>query len=59
MGSAVPFSVLMTDTLPDLHVICAGSGGQFFPRYTYEPRSEAGQLDLFGDDFHSYRQHHR
>lgn len=34
-GSAVPFSVLMTDALPDLHVTGAGSGGQFFPRYTY------------------------
>ena len=38
MGSAVPFSVLMTDCLPDLHVTGAGSGGQFFPRYTYVPR---------------------
>lgn len=34
-GSAVPFSVLMVDRLPDLHVTGAGSGGQFFPRYTY------------------------
>lgn len=34
-GSAVPFSVLMTDALPDLHVTGAGSGGQFFPRFTY------------------------
>src|SRR5699024_3053922 len=30
-GSAVPFSVVMTDRLPDLHVTGAGSGGQFFP----------------------------
>ena len=35
MGSGVPFSVLMTDVLPDLHVTGAGSGGQFFPRWTY------------------------
>ncbi|MDJ0356325.1 type ISP restriction/modification enzyme [Paenarthrobacter sp. PH39-S1] len=42
MGSAVPFSVLATDCLPDLHVTGAGSGGQFFPRYTYAPRAEAG-----------------
>ena len=35
-GSAVPFSVLMLKTLPDLHVTGAGSGGQFFPRWTYE-----------------------
>jgi len=35
-GSAVPFSVLALDALPDLHVTGAGSGGQFFPRFTYE-----------------------
>ncbi|WP_102159412.1 DEAD/DEAH box helicase [Zhihengliuella halotolerans] len=40
-GSAVPFSVLMTDALPDLHVTGAGSGGQFFPRYTYAPVVES------------------
>jgi len=47
MGSAVPFSVLMLDALPDLHVTGAGSGGQFFPRYTHEARSE--QPSLFDD----------
>ncbi len=36
MGSAVPFSILATDILPDLHTTGAGSGGQYFPRYTYE-----------------------
>jgi predicted helicase len=41
-GSAVPFSVLMINTVPDLHVTGAGSGGQFFPRYTYR---EPGQGD--------------
>ncbi|RPA65935.1 DEAD/DEAH box helicase [Gordonia oryzae] len=35
-GSAVPFSPLMVDHLPDLHLTGAGSGGQFFPRWTYE-----------------------
>ena len=54
-GSAVPFSVLMTDTLPDLHVTGAGSGGQFFSRYTYEPRSSAGELDIFVDDDGDFR----
>ena len=49
MGSAVPFSVLMLNTLPDLHVTGAGSGGQFFPRYTYEPRGGDTELDIFGD----------
>ncbi|MGH3692582.1 MAG: DEAD/DEAH box helicase [Pseudonocardiaceae bacterium] len=46
-GSAVPFSVLMIDSLPDLHVTGAGSGGQFFPRYTYEQSTD--ELDLFND----------
>ncbi|WP_232466206.1 type ISP restriction/modification enzyme [Diaminobutyricimonas sp. LJ205] len=54
MGSAVPFSVLMLDSLPDLHVTGAGSGGQFFPRYTYEPRTAEGELDIF-DDGSEYR----
>lgn len=35
-GSAVPFSVLMVNRIPDLHLTGAGSGGQFFPRWTYE-----------------------
>jgi predicted helicase len=39
-ASAVPFSVLMVDSLPDLHVTGAGSGGQFFPRYIYAPEAE-------------------
>ncbi|MER7916850.1 MULTISPECIES: DEAD/DEAH box helicase [unclassified Streptomyces] len=41
-GSAVPFSALMLNAVPDLHVTGAGSGGQFFPRYTYR---ELGQGD--------------
>ncbi|MBV9026659.1 MAG: DEAD/DEAH box helicase [Streptomycetaceae bacterium] len=41
-GSAVPFSVLMLSSIPDLHVTGAGSAGQFFPRYTYR---EAGKED--------------
>jgi len=45
-GSAVPFSVLLTDCLPDLHVTGAGSGGQFFPRWTYEKASESEQSSL-------------
>lgn len=48
MGSAVPFSVLMLDSLPDLHVTGAGSGGQFFSRYRYNERTtSSGQLDVF------------
>ena len=48
-GSAVPFSVLMTNAIPDLHVTGAGSGGQFFPRYTYRELAVDGGLD-FGTD---------
>ena len=44
MGSAVPFSVLMLDSVPNLHVTGAGSGGQFFPRYTYRPADEQPKL---------------
>ncbi len=58
-GSAVPFSVLMLNALPDLHVTGAGSGGQFFPRWTYEKIDAAdGGFDFSGDanvDEHGYR----
>ena len=37
----MPFSVVMTDSVPDVHVTGAGSGGQFFPRFVYEDRSES------------------
>jgi predicted helicase len=47
-GSAVPFSVLMLDSLPDLHVTGAGSGGQFFPRWTWEYIDSEG-FDFGGD----------
>ena len=56
MGSAVPFSLVAIDSIPDLHVTGAGSGGQFFPRYTWEP-VKSGELDLLsgladsGDSF--------
>ncbi|MER5304105.1 type ISP restriction/modification enzyme [Streptomyces lasiicapitis] len=43
-GSAVPFSVLMLDELPDLHVTGAGSGGKYFPRYTYREPSAGDDL---------------
>lgn len=45
-GSAVPFSALMLKHLPDLHVTGAGSGGQFFPRWTYRRVEDDGTLDL-------------
>ncbi|WP_371781694.1 DEAD/DEAH box helicase [Streptosporangium subroseum] len=43
-GSAVPFSVLMLNAVPDLHVTGAGSGGQFFPRYTYRELGKGDDL---------------
>ena len=54
-GSDVPFSTVMTDAAPNLHVTGAGSGGQFFPRWTWEPvggrhAAEAGMLDLSGGE---------
>lgn len=56
MGSAVPFSVLMLDVVPDLHVTGAGSGGQFFPRYTYMKQGDADNLlDAAEDDGSPYR----
>lgn len=45
-GSAVPFSALATDRIPDLHVTGAGSGGQLFPRYTYERVDGASGSEL-------------
>ncbi|MFC3494417.1 DEAD/DEAH box helicase [Glycomyces rhizosphaerae] len=43
-GSAVPFSALVTDAVPNLHVTGAGSGGQFFPRFTYHANATGGTL---------------
>ncbi|MBB1023029.1 MULTISPECIES: DEAD/DEAH box helicase [unclassified Dietzia] len=58
-GSAVPFSVLMLNSLPDLHVTGAGSGGQFFPRWTYKKVDAAdGGFNLANDtevDEYGYR----
>ncbi|MDT0531864.1 type ISP restriction/modification enzyme [Micromonospora sp. DSM 115977] len=50
-GSAVPFSVIMTDLLPDLHVTGAGSGGQYFPRWSYvELEGSADLLSMLDDN---------
>ena len=47
-GSAVPFSVQMTDRIPDRHLTGAGSGGQYFPRWSYAPDTGEGDpQDLF------------
>ena len=56
MGSAVPFSVLMLDSIPNLHVTGAGSGGQFFPRYRYIERENIDNLlEAANDDGSLYR----
>nr|WP_230298035.1 type ISP restriction/modification enzyme [Actinomyces provencensis] len=54
-GSAVPFSVLMVNAVPNVHITGAGSGGQFFPRWTWhavEDLDDSGQagFDLTGND---------
>lgn len=46
LSSSVPFSVLAVDALPNLHLTGAGSGGQFYSRYTYRPRKDPAD-DLF------------
>ncbi|MFJ8561926.1 MULTISPECIES: DEAD/DEAH box helicase [Streptomyces] len=46
-GSTVPFSTLMLDHIPNRHVTGAGSGGSFFPRYTYRELGKSD--DLFAD----------
>jgi predicted helicase len=54
MGSAVPFSAFMLDALPDLHVTGAGSGGQFFPRYTYRELSSSDDLFAVTEEIEGY-----
>ena len=50
VGSLVPFSVLMVDCVPDLHLTGAGSGGQVFARYTYtEIGAPKDSLEFFED----------
>jgi predicted helicase len=48
--SAVPFSVLILNSVPDLHVTGAGSVGQFFPRYTYRELSKDDDLLATAED---------
>ncbi|WP_240148228.1 type ISP restriction/modification enzyme [Diaminobutyricibacter tongyongensis] len=50
MNSVVPFSVLMVDKTPDLHVTGAGSAGQFFPRSSFSAATGQPTLDIEGDD---------
>lgn len=43
-GSEEPFSVLMTDALPDLHAVGTKSVGPHFARYTYQSLSKEDNL---------------
>jgi predicted helicase len=48
----------MLNGVPDLHVTGAGSGGQFFPRYTYElvePPKAPSLFDEHEDDGPTFR----
>ncbi|GAC1624271.1 MAG: hypothetical protein NVS4B11_19510 [Ktedonobacteraceae bacterium] len=36
LGSEKPFMVLMTNVIPDMHLVGAGAGAQCFPYYIYE-----------------------
>lgn len=45
-GSAVPFSALALESLPNVHVTGAGSGGQYFPRWVYEKVATGDQASL-------------
>lgn len=46
-GSAVPFSAIASANIPDLHFTGAGSGGQFYPRWTWEPiETREGEIDF-------------
>lgn len=46
-GSDKPFSALMLDSAPDI-ALWGSSSGQFFARFSYQPKSDVDQLDLFG-----------
>lgn len=48
-GSAVPFGIIALASIPDLHVTGAGSGGQFFPRWTYEPGPKRAESEMLFD----------
>ncbi|MGP5132533.1 DEAD/DEAH box helicase [Brachybacterium tyrofermentans] len=55
-GTPTPFSVIGTQVVTEVAFMGAGSNGQFFPRYTWEPLPD-GELDLGldGDIVDGYR----
>ncbi|GAA5157185.1 DEAD/DEAH box helicase [Ornithinimicrobium tianjinense] len=48
-GSSKPFSVLATDSIPDL-ALYGSNAGQFFARWRYEAVEDGGLLSLDSDD---------
>lgn len=44
-GNRDSFSVLISDTLPDVHMSDKSGASQCFPLYLYEPADAAGELD--------------
>ncbi|CAM3952610.1 type ISP restriction/modification enzyme [Nocardia ninae] len=52
-GSDEPFSVLMTDVVPDLHAVGTKSVGPYFPRFAYRELKIEGGFD-FGESGKSY-----
>ncbi|MEC3894395.1 DEAD/DEAH box helicase [Nocardiopsis sp. LDBS1602] len=49
-GNNEPFSVLMMDTLPDLHAVGTMSVGPLFPRYTYRETGNGDDLFSGGEE---------
>jgi len=55
-GNRGDFSAIVTDSLPDLHMIDKSGGSQCFPLYLYEPADKSGELNFGGGDiFDGYR----
>ncbi|MBK0331546.1 DEAD/DEAH box helicase [Brachybacterium sp. MASK1Z-5] len=55
-GSSVPFAAVATRMVPNLHLAGAGSGGNFYSRFVWEPLPE-GELELGvdGEVINGYR----
>ncbi|MFH9739267.1 DEAD/DEAH box helicase [Streptomyces roseolus] len=49
-GSDEPFSVLMTDAIPDLHAVGTKSVGPHFARYAYRELTTEGGFDFSDED---------
>ena len=45
-GSEKPFMVLMTQTIPDLHIVGPGASAQCFPFYTYDEDGDNRQENI-------------